>query len=347
MADAPTMIARIGDGLERAERTRTVPTEDPTVRAIVAKMPGTRGSVLVALEADRAKWAGRDAELLALAKSYQTGDALVRIPTDRKMGMRELKRANTALGLYWFECYLPWIPVEGRADVAAIDSWGAVMELGDLADLAHQAIVADVAPEFSETPARVVQSFVNSAEIASPRFYRGAHVVGVHCAADPQLVQLFTRSHFVRWNGAPARVVSVAESFGGLAYLDVTPVDAPAATGAWARHDFSGAHGIVRESVSIDQNHDEVPTKVRMVQSWLNLTGVVDSPTHYPNAWNIVLDASGDPPIKARLDRGEYRAVSFHATGWEVPTVYPAELVQAAIDPYGGAFDRTRDAISR
>lgn len=347
MPDAATMIARIGDGLERAERTRTVPTEDDTVRAIVAKMPGTRGSVLVALEADREAWAGRDAELLALAKSYQTGERVVRIPTDRRMALRELKKANTALGIYWFECYLPWIPVAGSADVAAIDSWGAVMELPDLVDLAHQAIVADVAAEFGETPARVVQSFVNSAEVASPRFYPGAHVVGVSCANDPQLVQLFQRSHFVAWNGAPARVVHVVESFGGLAYLDVTPVDAPAGSGAWARHDFTGPHGVVREAVPIDQNHDEIPTKARMMQSWINFRGVVDSPTHYPNAWNVVLDASQDPEIKARLDRGEYRAVSFHATGWEVPTVYPAELVEAAIDPYGGAYDRTRDAISR
>jgi hypothetical protein len=69
-ADSPHIIARIGDGLDRCESTRTVPTDDPTVRAIVGKMAGSRGSVLVGLEADRQDWNDRDSELLQLAKSY-------------------------------------------------------------------------------------------------------------------------------------------------------------------------------------------------------------------------------------------------------------------------------------
>lgn len=324
---------------------RLVATDDPTILATVARVAGTRGSVLLDLWFDPEAWAGKNAEMLAYGEACRTGERAVRVAIERTIEPREIRRRRTDLGLYWFECYLPWIPVPGKADIAAVDTWGAVMELSDLVDLAHQALSGVVPTEWASA-VEVVESFVNTAEIASRRFYPEAHVVVVQLGADADVRRAFGEAQFVRWGGRVARVVHYAPDVQRV-WLDVTPPEFAADSRAWTWNGLSWAHELVVTSVPVDQRHNLVATKARVVQSWMNLDGYVDSPTHYPNSWSLVIDASLDPEIKSKLDAGIYRAVSFHATMYQIPTVYPAEVVQVALDPYGGRFDQSRDAQSR
>jgi hypothetical protein len=340
------IVARLSPQFDQAAELRRVATDDPTIQAVLARLPNTRSSALVALEFDPETWADREADVFKVAADFATGERTIEVEVNRELGTRRIVRSRADLGLYWFECYLPWIPEAGRADIAAIDTWGAVMELPDLIELAHQAIRVRVPEPWAGAGLEAVEHLVNSPEIASPLLYPNAQIVVVQLGTDEDLNSTFRDSALVQWGERPARVVHF-DAGRNLAWLDITPTAQPADSFAWRHNGFEWAHAAVTMSISVDQRHDQITTGARIVQSWMNLDGIVASPTHYPNAWNVVVDASGDPAVKGRLDSGEFRAVSFHARGYEVPTVYPAELVAGAIDPYGGRFDASRDNVSR
>ena len=305
-------------------------------RAVLGRVRDTRGMELVHLWFEHERWAGRDAEMLALGNAFRSGDRQLRVRSEMHFEPRELVRSRASEGLYWFEAYLPWVPEVGRADVRCVDTWGAVMELPDLVELSGLYYRGAVPNEW-EGRADVVETFCNSAEIASPRFYPDA-IVRVAKAADADAYAALTAEGFTAWGGQTLRVAGADPGTRRVWLESLGPVGVDALRAATALHAWS---------INVDEGHRYNQTECRIVQNWCNATGIVDSPSHYPDSWCVVIDASREAEIRARLDAGVYRAVSFHAWAYQIPTVYPAELVKAAVDPYGGRFDRTRDRQSR